>query len=125
MTKILCNDAVWRGLAVFLLSIIIGIGGWGLLEVTSTPKIYITRAEAAEQKQELVNQLCNTKAEINSRIKEVKKDILDNQTELKKDMLSNQNKLEKKLNSMHNLIIEHMINSKNWKNGKNGKNRKK
>lgn len=108
MTKFLRNDTIWRAICAVLMTAILGIGSWGLLEVTAAPKIYRTKVEALAQREELLKSICDFKAELNAKIKEIKYEIIEHQTELKKDMKDNQDKLERKIDSINTLMLRQL-----------------
>jgi len=98
VVQILKNDTVWRSLSIFLLTAIFGIGSWGLYEVAAIPKIYRTKVEAHEQKEEISKQICDLKKEITDTTKEIRKDIKDNQ-----------DKIEKKLDELNKTMLKYII----------------
>lgn len=106
------NDVLWRMIIGFFLTILVGIGGWGLLEVTAMPKVYITKTAANIQKAELSKQICDLKDDINREINEMENRLHNRITAKDKRDAANQTKIENKLEKINELILKHMSNDK-------------
>lgn len=108
MTKFLGNDIVWRTILSVLILILIGLGSWVLIEVSTLPKNYVTMSVFNEKKLEISQQICDLREELNSKVESIKSDMKSGQDILRERMVLNQNKLENKIDHLSDLMITYI-----------------